>query len=213
MVDEILPNVYDITVSEEDGRRYRAYLVETDVPTVIDAGLAATTETLFDGISEVGVEPERLVITHGDPDHIGGYDAVIERYDVETWVPEQTDTGIEPPDNRYGDGDTIGPFEAVYTPGHRSDHHALVDEDAGILVAGDALFGADLRGFPKGYLTPPPALYSENVNRAEESMERLLAFDFDAALVFHGSSLTDGAHERVDAFVNFPGKPESASYR
>lgn len=213
MPHEILPDIYDITIREADGRRNRVYLVLDDVPTLIDAGFEDTTETLFDAIDEIGTEPERLIITHGDPDHIDGFDATVERYGLETWVPEQTDmSDFEDPDHRYGDGDTIGEFETIYTPGHRHDHHSLVDEERQLLVAGDAVFGADLRGLAKGRLIPPPALYSENVNLAEKSMEQLLEYDFDAALVFHGSSATENAHEKLDAFVNFPGKPGWATY-
>lgn len=212
MADEILPGVYDITVKETEGRRGRVYLVHDDVPTLIDTGFEDTTGALFEGLAEVGDAPERVVVTHGDPDHIGGLDAVVDRYDVEAWIPEQTEADVAAPHSRYSDGDRIGSFEAVHTPGHEPDNHALVDEDAGVLVAGDALFGADLRGLPSGALVPPPALYSENVNRAERSMERLLDYDFEAALVFHGSAVTEGAHDRLDAFVNFPGKPDWASY-
>lgn len=211
MGEELLPDVYDITIKETEGRRNRVYLVHDDVPTLIDAGFADTTGALFDGIAEVGVTPERLVVTHGDPDHVGGFDAVVDRYDPETWVPEQTEADVSA-DNRYADGDRIGSFEAVHTPGHEPDNYALVDEDAGVLVPGDALFGADVRGLPAGYLVPPPALYSENVNRAEESMEKLLEYDFEAALVFHGSAVTEAADDRLDAFVNFPGKPDWATY-
>lgn len=214
MVEEILPDVYDVTIREDDGRRNRVFLLDGDVPTLIDAGFAETTDAMFAGIDEVGTEPERLVITHGDPDHIEGFNATVERYDVESWVPEQTDTSdIRTPDNRFSDGDTIGPFEAVHAPGHEPDNYALVDEDAGVLVAGDALFGADLRGLPEGYLIPPAALYSEDVNQAEESLEKLLEYDFESLLVFHGSSVTEEAYDRLDAFVNFPGKPDWATYR
>ena len=43
-------------------------------------------------------------------------------------------------------------------------------------------------------------------------MEALLAYDFDAVLVFHGSSVLDGGKDRLDAFINFPGKPGWATY-
>lgn len=214
MVEEILPDVYDITIRETDGRRNRVFLFDGDEPTLIDAGFADTTDAMFSGIDEVGTDLERLIITHGDPDHIGGFDATVARYGVETWVPEETDTSdIQRPDNRYSDGERIGPFVAIHAPGHERDNYALVDEDDGVLVPGDALFGADLRGLPEGYLIPPPALYSEDINQAEESLEALLDYDVESVLVFHGSSVTEGGYELLYTFVNFPGKPDWATYR
>lgn len=209
MPTEIVPGVHDITVRADDnGRRYRAYLVDDDVPTLYDAGFADTTRALFDGVEATGLEPERLVLTHGDPDHVGGFDAVVDRYGVETYVPRQT--GLETDhdaDNRYGDGDRIGGFEAVHVPGHLADHHALVNESTGVLIAGDAVSGADLRGFPEGYLLPHAAVYAEDLKRAELSLDRLLDYEFDAALVYHGTAVTEGADEVLDRYVNFPGRP------
>lgn len=85
MPTEILPGVYDITVRADDnGRRYRAYLIDDDVPTLFDAGLPDRTDALFEGIEATGLDPERLVLTHSDYDHVGGFDAVVDHYGVET---------------------------------------------------------------------------------------------------------------------------------
>jgi glyoxylase-like metal-dependent hydrolase (beta-lactamase superfamily II) len=212
MPEEILPDVYDLTLTDGDGPRFRAYLVDADVPTLVDTGLPDTTDALLAELEAVGLDPGRVVVTHGDGDHVGGYDAVCDAYDAETWVPEPTDADLQSVDNRYGHGDTVGPFEAVHAPGHEQDLHALVDEDAGYLVASDAVYGGDLRGLPAGYLIAPPAVYSENVNRAEESMETLLGYEFDAVLVFHGTSVLEGGRDRLDSFVNFPAKPDDPTY-
>lgn len=210
MPEEILPDVYDITVMEGEGRRFRVFLFDGPTPTLVDTGLEATTEALFDGLDEVGVEPERVVVTHGDGDHVGGLAAVVDRFAPDVFVPEQTADealgGVDP-DVRYGHRDTVGDFVTVHTPGHEPDNHALVDESRGVVVAGDALSGSDQRGLPAGYLLLPPAIYSENLNEAEASLTRLLKYEFDAVLVFHGSSVLDDAKTKLDAFVNFPGKP------
>lgn len=210
MPTEIVPDVYDITVRQDpNGRRYRAYLVDGDVPTLFDAGFAETTDVLFDGIATIGAAPERFVLTHADGDHVGGFDDVVDRYDPETWVPEQSDLDTEhDPDHRYGDGDEIGEWEAIYVPGHADDHHALVDEESGVLIAADAVSGADLRGFPEGFLLPHAAVYAKDLKQAELNLDRLLDYEFDAALVYHGTAVTEGAHRVLDRYVNFPGRPD-----
>lgn len=209
MPTEIVPGIHDITVRADDnGRRYRVFLAEDGVPTLFDAGFADTTAVLFEGVEATGCSPERLVLTHADPDHVGGFDAVVDRYDLETYVPEQTSLETaNDPDHRYGHGDAIGGFEAVHAPGHAADQHVLVDEDRGVLVAADALSGADLRGFPQGSLLPHAAVYAEDYATAARDVERLLDYEFDAALVYHGSSVTEDAREVLDRYVNFPGRP------
>ena len=208
MPREIVTGVYDITCRVEGGKRYRVFLFAGETPTLLDAGFADTAEAVFDGVADVGVDPERLIVTHGDGDHVGGFDAMVDRYGVETWVPEGTDLDADhPPDHRYGDGDRIGRFTAVHVPGHEPDNHALIDEDAGIAVMGDAVSGANQRGLPAGYFHLPPAVYSRDLNEAERSLEALLAYEFDVGLVYHGSSVTEDAREKLDRYVNFPGKP------
>lgn len=115
-------------------------------------------------------------------------------------------TDLRVPDHRYGDGDTIGSFEAIHLGGHTAGSSALVDEDRGVLIAGDTVAGSDWRGLPAGYLLNPPEYFSDDVTTAESSLERLLEYELDAALVFHGSSVTEDAHDKPDRFVNFPGR-------
>lgn len=207
MPTEVAPDVHDLTLAELNGGRYRAFLFDGDTPTLVDAGLPETAETLVAELDSVGVTPERLVVTHGDPDHIGGMAELASRYDIETWVPAQTVVDDAEPDHRYGDGDSVGDFTAVHVPGHRADHHALVDESRGVAVLGDAVFGADSRGLPAGYFVLPPGYFSEDLNEADANLERLVDYDFAVGLVYHGSSVTTDASEKLRRFVDFAGKP------
>ena len=208
MPTELVDDVYDITCREDDGKRYRVFLFTQETPTLLDTGFADTVETIFEAIADVGIEPERLIITHGDGDHVDGLDALVNQYGLETWVPRQTELETDhQPDHRYGHGDRIGRFTAVHVPGHEPDNHALIDEDSGIAVMGDAVSGADQRGLPAGYFHLPPAVYSQNLNEAEENLERLLDYEFDVGLVYHGSSVLEDASAKLDRYVNFPGKP------
>jgi glyoxylase-like metal-dependent hydrolase (beta-lactamase superfamily II) len=209
MPTELVEGVYDITCREgERGKRNRVFFFTEGTPTLFDTGFAETVETVFDEIADVGIEPERQIITHGDRDHTGGFDAIVDRYEVETWLPEQTTVETEhKPDHRYSDSDRIGRFEAVHVPGHEPDNYVLIDEDAGIAVMGDAVSGADQRGLPTGYFHLPTAVYSQDLNEAEANLEQLLAYEFDVGLVYHGSSVLENAGEKLDRYVNFPGKP------
>lgn len=209
MIDEITTDVYDITIAEFNGGRYRVFLFNDETPTLVDAGLSDTTDVVVDQLTELNVEPERLIITHGDPDHIGGFSELTEYYGLETWVPNgvNLEEGIVP-DNRYSDGDTIGRFTAAYTPGHTPNHHALVDEEASVAVLGDAVFGSTARGLPEGYFVLPPGYFSADLNEADKSLNNLLEYEFDIGLVYHGTSVTSDASTKLEQFVNFEGKPE-----
>jgi hydroxyacylglutathione hydrolase len=200
MPREIHEGVYDITCAERETGRIRAFLF--DDGTLVDCGLPDSTDALLDGIDDTPVEPERLVITHADRDHVGGFDAVVRDYWVDTYVPEGVDLDTEfDPDHRYGDGDEIDPFEAVHVPGHRDHQHALINEEGGVAVLADAVSGADQRGLPEGYFHLPPGVYTDDLKQAEKSLERLLDYQFDVGLVYHGSSVLSNASEKLEEYV------------
>lgn len=206
-ITEVADGVYDLTLARDP--RYRAFLFDWSVPTLVDCGLADTADTLLDRLSTLGIEPERLVITHADRDHVGGFDAVVERYGPTAWVPERsTVTTDNTPDRRYDDGDAVGPFTAVHVPGHTADNYALVAPERDLAVMGDAMIGADWRGLPPGYFVTVEAIYSNDLIAAERNVERLQAYEFDIGLVFHGSSVFENARGKLDDFVDFPNKPD-----
>lgn len=223
---EAVDNVYDITWQRADegpditkGERHRSYFfdLEGDVPTLIDTCFQNRVEYLFEGIERIGVEPERLIITHRHLDHIGAFEEVVKRYNLETWVPEadnvaEIDTyGIDiqtQPDHLYGDKTTIGRFEAVHVPGHSPGNSVLIDEAAGIAVCADTVCGSDRRGLPRGYLLHPPQathtdMPPQSAVDAEKNLEKLLDYEFEIALVNHGSSVFECAKEKLDRYVNF----------
>jgi glyoxylase-like metal-dependent hydrolase (beta-lactamase superfamily II) len=103
---------------------------------VIDPGPA-----LAEHVDAVAAEVERrggaggIALTHDHPDHAEGVGALRERL------------GGEPPvaamrgavDVRVGDGERVGPFKALATPGHAPDHLAYVL--GAVAFTGDAVLG------------------------------------------------------------------------
>ena len=202
---EIAPDVYDITVKQIGDARYRVFLFDGETPALVDAGVADTVDVVAAAVERLEIVPERIVLTHGDPDHTGGLTGLLNRFDLETWIPAGVAVDTDP-DHRFGDGDTVGQFVAVCTPGHTEAHHALVDESSGVGVIGDAVFGSDTRGLPAGYFVRPTAHYSADVAAADASLTRLTEYDFAVGLVYHGSSVTEDASGKIERFVDFVGK-------
>ncbi|KAB1190422.1 MBL fold metallo-hydrolase [Haloferax sp. MBLA0076] len=227
---EVVPGVYEITWQDRDegppfirGDRRRSYLFDLpdDVPTLVDTCVPTRARHLIDGIESTGVDPQRLIITHRHLDHAGAFDTVVDRFDVETWVPEQEPlvdadrlNVTTPADNLYGHEDRIGRFVAVHVGGHSPGSSALVDEKAGIAACGDVVSGSDRRGLPAGYLVHPPQstnmyVSPADVVDAEENLVRLLDYDFEIALVHHGSNVFENASQKLERYVSF--EPNYAS--
>lgn len=205
-ITEVAPDVYDLTLTHEPAR-YRSFLFDWDTPTLIDTGPHESSQTLIQRLESVGIAPERVLLTHTDHDHVGGFDTVVDTYSPETYVPveSQLETA-HGADHRYEHEDTIGPFTAVHIPGHTQDNYALIAAEESLAVLGDAMIGADWRGLPAGYLIMVEAIYSDDLIAAERNAERLQEYDFDIGLVFHGSSVFEDARAKIDSFLDFPNK-------
>lgn len=208
MIEEIVEEVYQIDM-QTGVEPYRAFLFNDRTPTLFDTGSEETVETLCSELDELGIVPERLIITHADFDHVGGFDVIAERYNPETWVPEEStlDANVRP-DHRFTHEETIAGFTAVHVPGHKLDNYAFVDEEANVAVLGDVMIGSDRRGLPAGYFVMVEAIYSENLIAAERYLERLLEYDFEIGLVSHGTSVTTAARDKIEEYITFPGQPE-----
>jgi len=111
-----------------------AYLVDGATPTLVDAGtMPGVVDVIADHVNDL----DQVVLTHQHGDHVGELDAVLDRFDADLYASAEHPRRTAAIDD--GDTITIGDdeFEAIYTPGHASDHLAFVSDE--VLFSGDVV--------------------------------------------------------------------------
>ena len=125
-----------------------------------------------------------VVLTHDHSDHAGGLAALVAGAGSPVVAAAR-----HPADVRLGDGDEIGPFVAVATPGHAPDHLAFVVGD--ICFTGDAVLGQG-----SVFVSPDPGALAGYL----EALGRLRAMCLERLLPGHGEAVEDpGA--KLDEYV------------
>jgi glyoxylase-like metal-dependent hydrolase (beta-lactamase superfamily II) len=125
-----------------------------------------------------------IVLTHDHADHAEGVPALAAVLGVEVAAARW-----EGATRRIGDGDTIGPLQAVATPGHAPDHLAFVV--GGACFTGDAVLGegsvfvAPDPGALRGYLA---------------ALERLRDMGLDLLCPGHGPPVED-PHAKLTHYI------------
>lgn len=207
-------------------RGVNAYLVDDDVPTLVDAGTPWDEDALREGLADAGIEVAdigRVLLTHYDLDHVGtlaaltpaldatvytgAYDAAILRGDRSPPVRNhkgalQRVTGLltTRPALEIAsveDGETVGSFRAYHTPGHTPGHVAYVSEDLGVALLGDLVSESD------GALEPSEWLISYDTSEVLRSIKRLSdrAPPFDVACIGHGEPLVADGSDALAALA------------
>ena len=93
-------------------------------------------------------------------------------------------------------GDRVGPLQVVGVPGKSPGEVALFWEERRLLVVGDAIIGN-----PPGRCGVLPEKVMDDPLRMKQSIEDLLAFDFDTLLMGDGVSILSGAKDRLKELV------------
>lgn len=177
-------------------------------PVLVDTGFGADVPELLAWLDGQGVTPERLRVlnTHSHCDHAGGNHALQARFgtliaadagEAAAVNNRSSDAGearwLNQPLEPYAvqhvlrDGDTVdtgaGLWRVVATPGHTRGHLSLHNAQAGVLVLGDALHGADL-----GWLNP----YREGadcMDRSADTLDRLASLPAHIGYSGHGPAI------------------------
>ncbi|HEX2949136.1 MAG TPA: MBL fold metallo-hydrolase [Armatimonadota bacterium] len=99
-----------------------------------------------------------------------------------------------PVDIRVNDGDVFpwcGGTEIIATPGHMPGHISVYFQDNTTLVAGDALAAEN------GQLHVANPQYTLNLPEAKRSTRKLLAYDIDTIICYHGGMVTKDIRESL----------------
>lgn len=164
-------------------------------------------------------------VTHAHPDHQGASHEVCEALDIPLWCGERDADAIEdgrigerqpqhpinslfdrmwtgpphPVARRLSEGDMVGGFKVLDTPGHSAGHISLWRESDGALICGDVFTNIDqLTGIPG--LHEPKSFFSPDPARNRESMRQLAALEPQLVCFGHGRPLRDPA--KLGAFAD-----------
>ena len=185
---------------------------------IVDAAFSRNPRKILDGLRQAGYrhgDISSIVVTHSHPDHMGGLAALREATDARVCAlePERAyivgeaslmrtsllgrllmgliRTRPAPVDRVLREGDTVGGFRVIATPGHTPGHLSLWDPARSLVIAGDAA-----RVIGK-YVGPAPKRMNTDHAQAIESFRKLARLDFENLVDGHGEVVSGGAAVRL----------------
>ncbi|MEW5965091.1 MAG: MBL fold metallo-hydrolase [Pseudomonadota bacterium] len=183
------------------------------VGAIVDPG--GDVDRIQAAIQEVGVRPEKIVLTHGHIDHAGGAKELARRLGVAIEGPHRADKflldGLAAQGRRYGfaaddvapdrwlaEGDTVTigghVFEVLHCPGHSPGSVVLLNRGQKFLLVGDVLF--------RGSIGRTDFPYGDHEALIEAIRTKLLVLGDEYAFICgHGPGSTIGLERRTNPFL------------
>jgi glyoxylase-like metal-dependent hydrolase (beta-lactamase superfamily II) len=155
------------------------------------SGHAELAERIDRWIGSVG-PIEAIVLTHHHADHIGGAEALRERFGAPIWAhPATADRVPFAVDRLLNDGDYAGDWEVLFTPGHAPGHICLWNAPRRLAVVGDMVASV-------GTIIVEPR--DGDMAAYLSSLRRLLALDARVLYPAHGAPVTK-ATEKLNHYI------------
>jgi glyoxylase-like metal-dependent hydrolase (beta-lactamase superfamily II)/8-oxo-dGTP pyrophosphatase MutT (NUDIX family) len=146
VVEDVTPEVVRIEMPAGGGvagQPVNAYLVGRAAFVLVDPG-DPTGEALDRSVEEARLRGGRIVavaLTHADPDHAAGAEALAEQLGIPVLVGPGGGLHLPYETRELVDGDSIDvgdvPLRVIATPGPRPDHIAFVIGEGSVVIAGD----------------------------------------------------------------------------
>ena len=176
-------------------------LARGNTAAIVDTGVEGSAAAIGDTLSTLGLnysDVEHVILTHHHADHAGSIAAVVEQATNATVYAGEADISqISQSDIvAVNGGDDVFGFEMIATPGHTDGHICVIDHDAGVLVAGDAIFGQD-----GGVMEGPPQFFTD-IEESRRSIQAMAALSFNTLLFGHGEPIEDRANTAVQALAD-----------
>ncbi|HEX7125183.1 MAG TPA: MBL fold metallo-hydrolase [Thermodesulfobacteriota bacterium] len=179
------------------GAGSRTYLVGEGRPILVDtgSGVAAYADRLAEALGEEAGPPALVLVTHHHADHQGGLAQVAALAPGAPMWKRPHPKDRVPPARALAGGETIEAdgvrLEALFTPGHASDHLCFYWREARALFTGDLILGGSPTIIPVG---------DGDLAQYLDSLERLLGLDLEVLYPGHGDPITD-PHAYIRGYI------------
>lgn len=208
---EIAKNVFQIPLMPRNS--INCYVID-DI--LIDSGIRSSSKKILNSIKNHKITAHAL--THAHADHQGSSSTICEALNIPLWTSELEKDNAESgnvtqeyPNNKrliarfqqrfwagkghkvahlLKEGDEVGSFTVIETPGHARGHISFFRESDGLLIVGDTLVNMNLLTTAVG-LHQPPNMFTTDKQKNIESIKKIYALKPKILCFGHGPVLYD----------------------
>lgn len=183
----------------ETTKRSHTYLINSEEPVLIDTGFPGESNEIIKEISNLGIKPKHIFLTHHDIDHIGNAKILKEFTGAKLWATKEDEPFIIGEKNRTGikrivqtivkvekprldlflaNQQDFFSIKVISTPGHTPGHVCFLYKN--VLFAGDLVTNIN------GKLKLPPKFGNWDNEILKSSVEKIKLLDFDWLCPAHG---------------------------